>query len=80
MTDESGNYDNEKVKELIREDPSLAQGIFFTQESEQRPQEAYLIAIIDPLTGFNFKKRLEFRFKQCRHGTKMSCVPPALYA
>jgi len=42
--------------------------------------KAWVIGIIDPLTGFNFKKAVEYRGKSCRHGTEMSCVPPPIYA
>ena len=41
---------------------------------------AWVIGIIDPLTGFNFKKGVEYNLKRLRHGHDMSCVPPDIYA
>lgn len=51
------------------QDSSLGHGVFFTAENERKERDAYVIAIIDPLTGFNFKKAIEFRAKQCKYGT-----------
>jgi 1-phosphatidylinositol-4-phosphate 5-kinase len=39
-----------------------------------------VLGIIDPLTGFNFQKSIEFGVKRLRWGTTMSCVPPRQYA
>jgi len=40
------------LKDEIEMDSSLAHGVYFTQKTDSKPQEAYVIAIIDPLTGF----------------------------
>jgi len=67
------------LEDAILQDSTLAHGVFFT-DGPQEKRQAFVIAIIDPLTGFTFKKTLEFRAKQCKYGTRMSCVPPPLYA
>ena len=41
--------------------------------------ELYVIGVIDTLTDFTFKKRLEYIFKRCRYGHEMSCIPPQQY-
>ena len=38
------------------------------------------MGIIDPLTNFGAGKNLEYTFKRCRFGHRMSCVPPDRYA
>jgi hypothetical protein len=62
----------EEVKEKIRQskDPEIAQGLYFSNK------KAYIMGIIDPLTGYTCRKKAEYLFKSCRHGNNMSCVPP----
>ena len=67
--------DMDDLRDQIRANPELGSGVYFDVEGR-----AWVIGIIDPLTGFNFKKNLEYRGKRLRHGTEMSCVPPPLYA
>jgi len=67
--------DVEDLKEQVKINPELGQGLYFDVDGK-----AWVIGIIDPLTGFNFKKACEYRFKQIRHGHEMSCVPPRIYA
>ena len=74
--DRAGHHSLEGLENQLIDDPSLAHGVFLSQPVGNEPASAYVIAIIDPLTGFTFKKNLEFRFKQCKHGMRMSCVPP----
>ena len=50
--DALGNPDLERFFNQLEEDPSLSHGVYITQETEKCPAEAYVIAIIDPLTGF----------------------------
>lgn len=42
----------ELLYQQISEDPSLSHGVYITTGTEAAPPEAYVIAIIDPLTGF----------------------------
>lgn len=67
--------DIEDLKEQVKINPELGQGLYFDVDGK-----AWVIGIIDPLTGFNFKKACEYRFKQMRHGHEMSCVPPRIYS
>jgi hypothetical protein len=52
------------LKNLCKEDPSLGQGVFIDDE-----ERAWIIGIIDPLTGFNLQKKLEYSYKRSRYGT-----------
>ena len=67
--------DIEDLRDQIRTNPELGNGVYFDVEGR-----AWVIGIIDPLTGFNFKKSLEYRGKRLRYGHEMSCVPPHIYA
>ena len=69
----------DELEDLIEEDRNLTHGVYISTESEHG-RKAYVIGIIDPLTGFTFKKGMEFRFKQLRYGMEMSCVPPDEYS
>ena len=69
------DIDIEDLKEQISLNPELGNGVYFDTEGR-----AWVIGIIDPLTGFNFKKGIEYNFKRLRHGHDMSCVPPDIYA
>lgn len=62
------------LRTLCLEDPSLGQGVFIDDE-----ERAWIIGIIDPLTGFNLQKKLEYSYKRTRYGNQMSCVPPKQY-
>lgn len=44
----------EWLEECILDDPTLAHGVFFTEGElgSVKNRQAYVIAIIDPLTGF----------------------------
>ena len=72
---EVSDIDIDDLKEEIKQNPELGSGVYFDTENR-----AWVIGIIDPLTGFNWKKGIEYRFKSIRHGTDMSCVPPDIYA
>lgn len=63
--------DVEIIKQKVAEDPELSQGLYFSKDGK-----AYVIGIIDPLTGFTFRKKAEYTFKRMKDGDKMSCVPP----
>ena len=69
------DHDAEDLREQIKNNPELGNGVYFDVEGR-----AWVIGIIDPLTGFNFKKGVEYRCKRLRHGHDMSCVPPPVYA
>ena len=42
--------------------------------------KAYIVGVIDPLTGFTLAKNIEYRAKRLKHGLNASCVPPNIYA
>ena len=50
--DAMGQPNMEPFLNQILEDPSLSHGVYITTATEMKPAEAYVIAIIDPLTGF----------------------------
>lgn len=51
--DENGDSNIEELLTKIEEDPSLSHGVYVTTPlDDNSPPEAYVIAIIDPLTGF----------------------------
>ena len=39
-------------------------------------QTLYFVGIIDILTNYGAKKKLEYAFKSIRYGKKVSCIPP----
>ena len=52
-----GSADLDWLENAIMQDPSLGNGVFFTTagkmlENGKQQRDAYVIAIIDPLTGF----------------------------
>lgn len=49
----------EELREMCREDPKLAKGLFVDSD-----QQAWCIGIIDPLTSFSAMKQAEYLFKQ----------------
>ena len=65
----------EKLREFIEENPTFGQNLYIASSGM-----VYTMGIIDPLTNFNAKKNLEYMFKRCRYGHRMSCVPPDRYA
>ena len=52
------DIDIDDLKEQVNENPELGQGLYFDVDGK-----AWVIGIIDPLTGFNFKKAVEYRGK-----------------
>jgi len=48
-------------------------------DSQSVQERAYIIGVIDTLTGFDLKKKAEFGFKRCLYGNEMSCIPPHQY-
>ena len=63
------------LREFIEENPELGQNLYIAQSGM-----VYQMGIIDPLTNFGAGKNLEYTFKRCRFGHRMSCVPPDRYA
>ena len=49
--------------------------IYFTEDGQ-----GYIVGIIDILTEYNGKKRLEYIYKRMKYGKTMSCIPPDQYA
>ena len=49
-------------------------------QAADRRDEHYYLGVIDFLTEYSLRKKLEYRLKRLRYGHTMSCVPPAAYA
>ena len=64
----------EEVRKLVAADPELGRGVYFCKG------DAYVMGIIDPLTGFSDLKKLEYFFKNIKYDKKQSCIPPTDYA
>ena len=64
----------DRMRELAKVETDAFNGVYFTDEGS-----AYVIGIIDPLTGFDFGKRMEYSMKKI-YQNGASCVPPDLYA
>ena len=62
------------LKERARVEPDLFNGVYFDNTGK-----AYVIGIIDPLTGYDFAKSMEYTFKKI-YQNGQSCVPPDIYA
>ena len=62
------------MKERARLEPHLFNGVYFADNDK-----AYVIGIIDPLTGYDFQKTVEYNFKKL-YQNDQSCVPPDIYA
>jgi hypothetical protein len=65
----------EELREVCRNLPDFGTSVYIDNNDK-----AYLIGIIDPLTGFTLAKSAEYHFKRLKHGLTASCVPPRLYA
>lgn len=65
--------DAEELRDKIEneQDDNFYRGVYFT-----RSGKPYVLGVIDPLTGFNFMKSVEYGVKRLKWGTEMSCVPP----
>ena len=63
-----------RMRELAKVETDAFNGVYFTDDGC-----AYVIGIIDPLTGFDFGKRVEYSMKKI-YQNGASCVPPDLYA
>ena len=63
-----------ELKERAKLEPDLFNGVYFADNGK-----AYVIGIIDPLTGYDFGKSVEYVFKKL-YQNDQSCVPPDLYA
>ena len=72
-----------ELRERVGLKPSWYSGVYFTNDGR-----AYVIGIIDSLTDFDLKKKVERNLKKVRYANEMtpegywgvSCVPPDEYA
>ena len=64
----------DNLKERAKVEPKLFNGVYFDDAGK-----AYVIGIIDPLTGFDFQKNVEYKFKKL-YQSGQSCVPPDIYS
>ena len=62
------------LRERAKLEPDLFNGVYFGDDGK-----AYVIGIIDPLTGYDFGKSVEYTFKKL-YQNGQSCVPPDVYA
>ena len=67
--------DLDELRELIQEDPELGRGVYVDNN-----EKAWIMGVIDPLTGFTLIKKFEYVAKGIQHGQNQSCVPPDAYA
>eukprot|EP00347_Sterkiella_histriomuscorum_P008734 403343955 len=67
--------DPEEIASLIMTGEIQDDGIYFTEDGQ-----AYIAGIIDILTEYTSKKRIEYGYKRIKYGTSMSCLPPDQYA
>jgi hypothetical protein len=67
--------DIEELREMLKKDQNLSRGVYVTDCGK-----AYIVGVIDPLTGFTAIKTLEYRLKSIKYGTRISCVPPKIYS
>ncbi|CDW73973.1 phosphatidylinositol-4-phosphate 5-kinase family protein [Stylonychia lemnae] len=65
----------EIIREQILTGEIRSDGIYFTEDGN-----AYIAGIIDILTEYNSRKRIEYSYKRLKYGSSMSCLPPQLYA
>jgi len=67
--------DRNLLMQTIDENPDAGTNLYVSSTGA-----IYQMGIIDPLTNFNGKKRMEYLLKRCKSGHRMSCVPPERYA
>ncbi len=65
----------DEVRECVKEDINSGRGIYL--DSMNR---VWLCGFIDPLNDYDYTKKFEYCVKGLKHGTRMSCVPPAIYS
>ncbi|CAI2383036.1 unnamed protein product [Moneuplotes crassus] len=66
------------ICELFKNNPKVSphRGCFFSKDRER----LFIVGIIDTLTNYTTKKKLEYRLKKIKYGHTMSCIPPKAYA
>jgi 1-phosphatidylinositol-3-phosphate 5-kinase len=72
---DDGDEGIEELREVCNNLPDFGTSVYLDSD-----KKAYLIGIIDPLTGFTWKKSIEYHAKRLKHGLNASCIPPPLYA
>ncbi|CAI2385000.1 unnamed protein product [Moneuplotes crassus] len=82
-----GIIDLDDLKEKDQNDPVLQYAKTYSRGQKDRgiyisdsKKQMYIVGIIDTLTNYSTLKQLEYYFKRCKHGHKMSCIPPTMYA
>ena len=61
--------------ECVKVDSNSGRGIYLDAQNK-----VWLCGFIDPLNDYDYTKKAEYYFKGMKHGTMMSCVPPAIYS
>lgn len=72
---EPGPKGIEALRAVCAELPDFGTNVYLDANGK-----AYLMGIIDPLTGFTCLKSVEYNFKRIKHGHNASCIPPVPYA
>ena len=84
MDEEEGEEENGALGERMGSDKQKGdlnpfikegRGIYYSRDRRR----VYLFGIIDILTEYNTKKKLEYQLKRCKYGDTMSCIPPQQY-
>lgn len=73
------NLSYEEIADLVVKNQPIYSDItngFFSSDYKY----IYFIGIIDTLTEFNAKKKIEYNFKKTFFGKGISCLPPKDYA
>ena len=64
-----------ELREVCKSLPDFGTAIYLDSNGK-----AYVVGVIDPLTGFTCAKNIEYKVKRLKHGFNASCVPPDIYA
>lgn len=65
-----------KVSEYVYNNDNYLERVY----NSVRMDEKYILGVIDILTEFNTKKKMEYCFKKLMYGDGISAVPPDIYA
>ncbi|CAI2383312.1 unnamed protein product [Moneuplotes crassus] len=75
----SGLLDHDDpIYQLLKINPEVPpyRGCYFSKDRDR----LFIVGIIDTLTNYTTRKKIEYRFKKLKYGHNMSCIPPKQYA
>jgi len=64
--------DEDYIADINKKD--MDPGVYLADDGK-----VYLLGVIDILTEYNGKKRMEYMYKRVQYGQNMSCIPPIMY-